>query len=832
MINKVVVIILSIISVIVILALIIYFANKKNKNNDSSIPEPTRCKGDICGNHCCDEGLHCQSDKQTCCKNELWGKNESGFDICCGSPLCGDICCDKSHNCGIDKNGNKVCCGEKLCGKNNLCCSVTGEECQEDTICCDPKLWDTTNKKCCTKPLCNGICCEDSEQCDTDTGKCLPCPTDLCNGECCGTDTCYKGATKKACCDKELCGDDCCWGEGNQCITIGGKKTCCKEPCGGIPNPDGKTTSPITCCNDPTKPYCNGDQCCADNNGCKDENKTHVCYNQSLCNIDKDHNCLCCQTDEKLDPVSKTCKTYCGIGKNGEDVLCDSKDQCLFIYDKDNINGYYGCINDKCVWDSTLNESDPPPITNTDKSSGLAQIIPTCVSNKKYYTINNPVGPDGKQIPLSDLSRKVFITEDKSSNQCGITDCYKKLNEFGINRVGIDDTVQPIQCQGDYKCMELLKPYTQGMQCPLTDNQESCCNNYDSNGQFINYTGQICPNGQSCYKNQCVCTPGQDPTTNNCIIMNGDNWCHSNGNPDFHTGKCHCTVPYTFGDNCEITRDTLCNSHGNPNADKTTCQCDKDYYGDTCNIYGPTFCNYNGTPVLINNVWKCSCTNPDFSCTDINLITKYPIILGNGIVSNGYSGDKCQCSGGNIFNSKTNTCTGILVDDVTIKINFPTPFITKYNDNWWIAYIILLPGVVVDVFDVPNGVGPAGNPIGYNAITDFSPGEFNVHQGTLQENNYVMSDNVAIYKNKPIPVKMSMLAYQLFNTNKNIFLTCTDGRTYFFTLTIIVDTNGNISISEDYISPSNYTNYTSTYKTLPCIGGNNNKFNYVIIGKP
>jgi hypothetical protein len=504
-----------IIGIIIILTGVgVYFLFKSIRNNNINPPKPD-CKK--CANNCCEDGENCQSDNATCCKNELWGKDINGVDKCCQIKLCGNICCNSNQSCGKDKNNNPTCCSSKLCGTNNTCCDLTGENCQSDNAtCCKDELWGKDklgNNKCCLKPLCNGICCDSNEECDSDTNKCVSCSTITCNGDCCPLNyKCYKGLTTKKCCNQELCGDNCCESE-QTCMP---DKTCCDMPC-----EKGKK-----CCPDGYSCTTN-DICCKDNISCVDELGNPICYDQNLCGKDKNGKCICCKKGEKFDSISSTCKTYCG-----DNELCDLDNQ----YCVSENGNYIGCANKECVW-STYNY-DPPTIIDNNKNASV------CKYQNRYYVISDPLDPSdpNKHIPLSMLTRSSYVGQDPSSKvDCTINNCKEKINEAGMQFVNYDDK-QKI-CIANFNCSKL--PLLKDINiCPLLHGQ-SCCN--DENGKF---TGQICSNNRICYKGNCVCNQNEVDNKDNCIYLDRKHTCNGNGDINYADGTCICDSFYS-GKNCE-----------------------------------------------------------------------------------------------------------------------------------------------------------------------------------------------------------------------------------------------------------------------------------------
>ena len=518
-----------------------------------------------CGNSICNKkiGESCQSDNITCCKNELWGKDTKGYDICCDKPLCGNICCDKTQICGKDKNGNPICCDSELCG--DICCE-SNKPCKTDgdnKICCGDSYWGKDkdgNMKCCDKLLCGDICCDTGEECDPDLKKCIACKTITCEGDCCEQGkTCYKGDTKKICCDKEPCGDNCC----NKTQTCMPDKTCCDIPC----------KNNTKCCK-PGYTCINNDICCQSDVKCVDEIGNPICYNIDQCGKDKNGNCICCKIGEKYDPVSFKCKTYCG-----NEELCDIDTQyCVKENDK-----FVGCANKNCVWSSYT--YDPPTIIDNGKN------IDVCSSNNKYYITNNPTDINGNIIPLSSLKRTSYVTQDKSIlYDCTLGNCKDKINEVNMQFINYDNIDTLKKCSATFDCNKLESNKNI---CPLT-HTESCCK--DNTGKF---TGQICPSNRICYKGDCVCNQGDDPTTDNCILYD----CGKNGLADFSSGNfvCHCDKDFT-GIKCQYGKNTTCQTHGDPNYDGS-CKCYTGFTGSNCQ-YSRANCSNSGNP---NSDGLCTC---------------------------------------------------------------------------------------------------------------------------------------------------------------------------------------------------------------------------------
>lgn len=586
------IIIISVISLFVlvfIIGIILYFRNR-NKNNNSNT-DTSKCKGQVCGNNCCENGLKCQNDQQTCCKDELWAKNEKNFNVCCDSPLCGNICCDKDHTCGVDKNNNPVCCSGKVEGDNKLCCSATGEEYQENGTCCKPELWDKTNKKCCTKPLCNGICCDDTEQCDNN--QCVKCNRELCDGKCCPiNDICRKNSktNKKVCCDQELCGDNCC-GIGETCLS---DLSCCKNPCGKAP--DDK------CCNDPNAPYCitanNSSICCQSNIPCIDiTTKEPRCYDSISCGQNSTTKKYECCSGKNQKYIDGKCIDICG-----NDHCIPGSQECV-IYD----GVAKGCKNIKCEWSpfnydpSIQNKYGFIEITNTNDETIDKQILACSYTDnkniKRNYIVNNPKDPDNptQTIPISKLKRTATTTEDPlSPDKCNLNNCYDRVQEYGMNYVTYDDSKIPHTCSSTYDCSKLqsLDELNAKGNCPiLTGN--SCCK--DKSG---NFTGQVCSGNRSCYLSNCICNDDEEP--DNCVVFDRKRTCNNNGYPNLLSEDYSCDCDYNYaGKNCEYSRVKTCSGNGDPNNDGS-CTCDINYTGVNCQI--PTYWPENSYKILQDDV--------------------------------------------------------------------------------------------------------------------------------------------------------------------------------------------------------------------------------------
>ncbi len=524
-------VIISIISVIFITVVIIAIYVKQAKT-----PAKKLCNGIICP-----DGLKCQADGKTCCKNELWGKNEKNLYTCCESPLCGEFCCDKDHTCGIDKNGRSVCCLGTLCG-NKLCCSITGEECQDNNMCCKTELWDKTNKKCCTKPLCKGICCNDNQQCDGE--KCIDCDRDLCDGVCCDKDQnqkCQKGQHKYVCCSNphRVCGDNCC--ETGTCMP---DYSCCEHPCGlkQLDNTMSLTIKNTECCSDPY-PNCISDTknhlCCKSPLTCRDITTNElVCYDETLCGMNPTTgNCECCSgKDQKYISATGKCALLCGDGT----TICDLETQeCI------NYNGKYYCMNKDCLWSPIEYK---PDIQNGIGFTAESSQVPACYYTDtnnitRDYIVRDPKDPNDltKILEVKNLHRNISTKQAPDSKvTCNINNCYERLQESGLNYLSFDDTT----CSATYDCSKL--PSLEDMtSCPTIE--ASCCK--DNLGKF---TGQVCPNNRVCYMGTCICHENENPEVNICTVFDRQYTCNNNGDPDFNSPNfnCKCDPKYS-GDKCD-----------------------------------------------------------------------------------------------------------------------------------------------------------------------------------------------------------------------------------------------------------------------------------------
>ena len=139
------------------------------------------CPRPLCNGTCCLEGELCNPDTLACetCQPKCAGKT-------CGDDGCGGQCkpgCALNQACGAAGTCSTCtsACGTRKCGADKdgcVCGGCTGN----DT--CIQGLCQT-----CSRPLCNGVCCEAGSRCDAATSRCQRCVPE-CSGKVCGDDNC------------------------------------------------------------------------------------------------------------------------------------------------------------------------------------------------------------------------------------------------------------------------------------------------------------------------------------------------------------------------------------------------------------------------------------------------------------------------------------------------------------------------------------------------------------------------------------------------------------------------------------------------------------------
>lgn len=341
----------------------------------------------------------------------------------------------------------------------------------------------------------------------TSTGKCYPlCPNgqehifenniakcvQICNesqircGDICGDNSMYVcvnntlypkcGDTK--CENNEVCKD-------NKCIP----DTSCKEPnqlCG-------------TECGDPKK--CKDNKLCSDDIQCFDTDGKllNICYDSNRCTTKDNKTAICCDNSNYILDNGK-CKQKCG------NALCDVKTQTCFN-GNDPTKSY--CYINGCPF---LNYNYDPP---TVYIPGTQESILVCKgegnnSNKLYYL---PSNFNGKNTELT--IQTLVNSNSPDASKCDAGSCKFKLSEQDVINTSFNNNI----CQGKALCSTILnrnisagKDYSNI--CPI--NPGSCC--YNNLGKP---TGQICINGNKCYKDYCICAdPNNTNQNRNCLNQN------------------------------------------------------------------------------------------------------------------------------------------------------------------------------------------------------------------------------------------------------------------------------------------------------------------------
>lgn len=232
------------------------------------------------------------------------------------------------------------------------------------------------------------------------------------------------------------------------------------------------------CC--PTGTTCVNGACCKDAITCKLPDGSTTCCHTECCNG------ICCNPDQSCQDGE--CKTTCG------DTFCKLNEQC-FQYTDSNGKISYDCYNkqNNCSWgDLTY----VPQMIEDDTSKQFA--VCKTNTNNRLAVCNNAYGGD---TPYSRTSNVV------GNGNCGASDCKFKINQNDLYYVAYDQNSQ--NCEGEFDCKKKLPSCDSDQdKCPLSNNSKaSCCK--DGNG---NYTGIVCPDGQTCY-NDFQCGYGWKPGT-------------------------------------------------------------------------------------------------------------------------------------------------------------------------------------------------------------------------------------------------------------------------------------------------------------------------------
>lgn len=148
----------------------------------------------VCGNKCCNTGDKCSG-------------GNANYKCCADTEICGGKCCDSKSSCTSDHN---------CCLTTSLCINGTDEKCLTGKqVCtvdgpCDPDNVYTTKdsiKHCCLNPVCNNICCNTGESCDSSNTCKIKCGNAFCTPD---TEKCITDDTTK----KSYClTNGCVWDE-------------------------------------------------------------------------------------------------------------------------------------------------------------------------------------------------------------------------------------------------------------------------------------------------------------------------------------------------------------------------------------------------------------------------------------------------------------------------------------------------------------------------------------------------------------------------------------------------------------------------------------------
>ncbi|HEY3446556.1 MAG TPA: hypothetical protein VGK67_09325 [Myxococcales bacterium] len=178
------------------------------------------CPRPLCNGACCLEGELCNPNTLACeaCVPQCAGKK-------CGPDGCGGTCapgCAAGEACGV-AGACTACtatCGTRKCGADKDGCgcgACTGNDTCIDGLC-----------QTCSRPLCNGVCCEAGSKCDSATNRCQRCLPD-CSGKICGDDGC--GGECGACETGQSCAGGTC--QAGCTPNCAGGKNCGADGCGG-----------------------------------------------------------------------------------------------------------------------------------------------------------------------------------------------------------------------------------------------------------------------------------------------------------------------------------------------------------------------------------------------------------------------------------------------------------------------------------------------------------------------------------------------------------------------------------------------------------------------
>lgn len=227
------------------------------------------CKGELCGDGCCEKGQFCASPRRSLC----CGKGEDACVVSGGGKGQGQ-CCKPDERCCFNTKSASCCkpnqtCkdGKCLCLKGEVkCpggqCCANGKTCCGDEGCCE-KGEVCYKGVCCPKGKhCSTVCCKDGERCSN--GICCPKGNEECNGRCCAKGKCC-GDT--CCGENEFCSSTIAYPKPRVCCTSNriivapsGAPVCC--PSGTVPN-----EADTGCC--PSgNPNCCGELSCLGNSMC------------------------------------------------------------------------------------------------------------------------------------------------------------------------------------------------------------------------------------------------------------------------------------------------------------------------------------------------------------------------------------------------------------------------------------------------------------------------------------------------------------------------------------------------------------------------------------
>jgi hypothetical protein len=385
---------------------------------------------------------------------------------------------------------------------------------------------------------------------------------------------------------------------------------------------------------------CSQDQTCINDNCCENtrvwinpKTKEKECCTTDLCGGN------CCDTAGGELCINGSCVIGCPNPKNMDLYKCGDKTpdydpSKLFWCDPSSNLCLHDCSNDsyKCIptntcWNNTI--YNPPLLTSNNTTYNFNNKGSVSVCSDQSYA--NWISDNSS----TQLSRNVSVQKGSTPLTCNIDSCVSKINQDSSTIINYNPSdmskplIQNNTCSSTLSCQDsLLSNSDMTTWCQVFDqngsrDQGRCCLNSDNI-----YTGQICGELQTCFRNEfqgvstynCqdndkYCKNGAkfDPLNRKCICGSGlagnicqysrKDTCKNLGNPK-DDGTCDCDIGYA-GLYCELNRDNTCNGQGNPLNDGTCKDCNSGHVGSNCQFNSKDTCNGHGDPLPNGTCKNC-----------------------------------------------------------------------------------------------------------------------------------------------------------------------------------------------------------------------------------